>query len=113
LLLLAVVSILVSLIVNYSLKVVKLVSLLLIINYVMDLMMCVILVLCMIYHIYSTCFGGSPSREATKIGGGKKNKTLIVRCGLPSRPPYIHRWAHMSDPCPDPHPSTFVGRFID
>jgi hypothetical protein len=75
---------------NYSLKVVELVSLLLIVNYVMDLMMYVILVLCMIYYIYSACFGGSPFREATKIGSGKKNKTLIVRRGLSSSPPYIH-----------------------
>jgi hypothetical protein len=72
LLLLVVVSVLVSLVMNYSLKVVELVSLLLVVNYVVDLMICVILMLCMIYHIYSACFGGSPSREATKTGSGKK-----------------------------------------
>jgi hypothetical protein len=38
----------------YCLKVVELVSLLLVINYVVDLMMCVILVLCMIYS-YIIC----------------------------------------------------------
>jgi hypothetical protein len=58
--------------VNYCLKVVELVSLLLIVNYVVDFMMCVILVLCMIYLVYSTYFGGSPSGEAFKTGSGKK-----------------------------------------
>jgi hypothetical protein len=62
----AVVSVLVLLFVNYSL--------LLVVNYVVDLMMCVILVLCM---IYSACFRGSLSGEAAKTGSGKKNKTLI------------------------------------
>jgi hypothetical protein len=38
----------------YCLKVVKVVSFLLVINYVMDLMMCVLLVLCMIYS-YIVC----------------------------------------------------------
>jgi hypothetical protein len=69
---LVVVSFLVSLVVNYSLIVVELVLLLLIVNYVVDLMMCVTLVLCMIYPICSTHFGGSPSREAAKIGSDKK-----------------------------------------
>jgi TctA family transporter len=69
----AVVSVLVLLVVNYSLKVVELVSLLLVVNYVVDLMMCVILVLCM---IYSACFGGSLSGEAAKTGSGKKIKLL-------------------------------------
>jgi hypothetical protein len=75
---------------NYTLKVVKLVSFLLVVNYVVDLMMCVILVLCMIYHVYSVCFGGS---ETTKIGSGKKIKLLYllvkgphVSRGLPLRP---------------------------
>jgi hypothetical protein len=74
LLLLAVVLVLVSLVVNYSLKVVKLVSHVLVINYVVDLMMCVILVLCIIYPVYSTCFGGSPPGEAVKIDSGKNIK---------------------------------------
>jgi putative copper export protein len=69
---LAVVSVLVSLVVNYSFKVVELVSLLFVVNYVVDLMMCVILVLCMIYHVYSTYFVGSPSREAAKTSSSKK-----------------------------------------
>jgi hypothetical protein len=69
---LAVVSVLVSLVVNYSLKVVELVLFLLVVNYVVDLIMCVILVLCMIYHVYSAYFGGSP----------------IVSRGLPPRPTY-------------------------
>jgi hypothetical protein len=73
---LAVVSVLVSLVGNYSLKVVELVSLLVVINYVMDLMMCMILVLCMIYYVYSVYFGGSPSGEAAKTGSGKKIKLL-------------------------------------
>jgi hypothetical protein len=76
LLLLAVVSVLVSLVVNYSLKVVKLVSLLLVVNYVVNLMIYVILVLCMIYPVYSVYFRGSPSGEAVKIGSGKKIKLL-------------------------------------
>jgi hypothetical protein len=49
---------------NYSLKIVELVLLLIVVNYVVDLMMCVILVLCMIYHVYYACFGGSPFGEA-------------------------------------------------
>jgi hypothetical protein len=72
LLLLTVISVLVSLIMNYSLKVVELVSLLLVVNYVVDLMICVILVMYMIYHVYSTYFGGSPSEEAVKTCSGKK-----------------------------------------
>jgi hypothetical protein len=64
--------VLVSLVVNYSLKVVELVSLLLVINYVVDLMMCVILVLCIIDPIYSDSFGGSLSEEAIKTGSSKK-----------------------------------------
>jgi hypothetical protein len=59
-----VVSVLVSLVVNYSLKIVELVLLLIVVNYVVDLMMCVILVLCMIYHVYYACFGGSLFEEA-------------------------------------------------
>jgi hypothetical protein len=78
LLLLVVVSVLVSLVVNYSLKVVELVLLLLVVIYVVDLMMCVILVLCMIYHVYSACFGGSPSGVAVKTGSGKKIKLLYL-----------------------------------
>jgi hypothetical protein len=74
----AVVSVLVSLVVNYSLKVVELLSLLLAISYVVDLMICVILVLCMIYHVYSAYFGGSPSEKAVKRGSGKINKILIT-----------------------------------
>ncbi len=60
----------------YCLKVVELVFLLLVVNYVVDLMMCVILVLCMIYPVYSACFGGSPSGEAAKTGSSKKIKLL-------------------------------------
>jgi hypothetical protein len=30
----------------------------------------------MIYHVYSTCFGGSLSGEAAKIDSGKKIKSL-------------------------------------
>jgi hypothetical protein len=60
--------------VNYSLKVVELVSLLLVVNYDVNLMMCVILVLCMIYPIYSAYFGGSSFGEAAKTGSGKKIK---------------------------------------
>jgi membrane protein insertase Oxa1/YidC/SpoIIIJ len=71
-----VVSVLVLLFMNYSLKVVKLVLHLLVTNYVVDLMMCVILVLCMIYPVYSAYFGGSPSGEATKTGSTKKIKLL-------------------------------------
>jgi hypothetical protein len=56
--------------VNYSLKVVELVSLLLVVNYVCDI------VLCMIYPVYFACFGGSPSGEAVKTGSGKKIKLL-------------------------------------
>jgi hypothetical protein len=52
---LAIVLVFVSLVVNYSLKVVKHVSLLLVINYVVDLIMCVIFVLCIIYHVSSAC----------------------------------------------------------
>jgi hypothetical protein len=64
LLLLVKVAILVSLVVNYSLKVGELVSVLLVVNYVLDLMMCMILLLCIIYHVYSVCFGGSrPGRQ--------------------------------------------------
>jgi hypothetical protein len=58
--------------VKYSLKVVKLVLLLLVINYGVDFMNVCDIVLCMIYHVYSTCFGGSPSKEAAKTGNGKK-----------------------------------------
>jgi uncharacterized protein involved in cysteine biosynthesis len=72
LLLLAVVLVLVSIVMNYSPKVVELVSLLLVINYVVDLMMCVILVMCMIYPVYSAYFGGSPSGKAAKTDSGKK-----------------------------------------
>jgi hypothetical protein len=90
LLLLDVVSILVSLVVNYSLKVIELVSLLLVVNYVVDLMMCVILVLCKIYPVYFGYFGGSPSGEAAKIGSGKKMKLKpCVSRGAPPGPPYI------------------------
>jgi hypothetical protein len=64
--------------VNYSLKVVELVSLLLVVNYVVDLMMYVILVSCMIFSVYSVCFGGSPSGEATKIGCSKKIKLIFI-----------------------------------
>jgi hypothetical protein len=62
--------------VNYSHKVVELVSLLVVVNYVVDLMMCVILELCMIYFVYSICFGGSPFGEAAKTGSSKKIKLL-------------------------------------
>jgi hypothetical protein len=48
---LAVVSISVSLVMNYI--VVELVLLLLVVNYIVDLMMCVILVLCMTFVLYS------------------------------------------------------------
>jgi hypothetical protein len=58
--------------VNYSLKVVELVSLLLIVNYVLDFMNVCDIVLCMIYHVYSICFGGSPFGEAAKIVSDKK-----------------------------------------
>jgi hypothetical protein len=65
LLLLAKVAILVSLVMNYSLKVGELVSVLLVVNYVLDLMMCMILLLCIIYHVYSVCFGGfRPGRQS-------------------------------------------------
>jgi hypothetical protein len=74
--LLSLAVVLVLLIVNYSLNVVELVLLLLVVNYVVDLMMCVILVLCMIYPVYSDCFGGSSSGEATKTISGKKIKLL-------------------------------------
>jgi hypothetical protein len=63
--------------VNYSLKVVELVSLLLVVNYVVDFMNVCDIVLCMIYPEYSAYFGCSPSNEVAKIGNGKKNKTLI------------------------------------
>jgi hypothetical protein len=76
LLLFVVVSVLVSLVVNNSFEVVKLVSLLVVVNFVVDLMMCVILVWCMIYLVYSTCFGGSLSGEAVKIDSSKKIKLL-------------------------------------
>jgi membrane protein insertase Oxa1/YidC/SpoIIIJ len=70
------VLLLVLLFMNYSLKVVKLVLHLLVTNYVVDLMMCVILVLCMIYPVYSAYFGGSPTGEAAKTGSTKKIKLL-------------------------------------
>jgi hypothetical protein len=68
--------VLLLLVVYYSLKVVRLVWLLLVINFVVDFMMCVILMLCMIYPVYSACFGGSPLGEAAKTGSGKKIKLL-------------------------------------
>jgi hypothetical protein len=74
---LAIILVLLSRVVYHSLKVVELVSLLLVVNYVVDLMKCVIFVLCMLYIVYSACFEGSPSGEEAKIGSGKKNKTLI------------------------------------
>jgi hypothetical protein len=58
--------------VNYSLKVVELVSLLLVVNYVVDFMNVCDIVLCMIYPEYSAYFGCSPSNEAVKIGNSKK-----------------------------------------
>jgi hypothetical protein len=61
-------------VVNCSLKVVELVSLFLVVNYVVDLMMCMIMVLCMIYHVYSACFGSSPSEEVAKTDSGNKIK---------------------------------------
>ncbi len=73
---LVLVLVLVSLVVNYSLKVVQLLSLLLVVNYVVDLMMCVILVMCMISPVYSSYFGGSPFRVAAKIGSIKNIKLL-------------------------------------
>jgi hypothetical protein len=95
---------------NYSLKVVELVLLLLAVNYVADLMMCVILVLCMIYPIYSACFGGFPSREAAKTGSGKKALIFVsmrprVSRGSPLGPYIFNIWAHLLDPRPAPHPS--------
>jgi hypothetical protein len=42
----------------------------------MDLMMCVILVMCMISPVYSSYFGGSPFRVAAKIGSIKNIKLL-------------------------------------
>jgi hypothetical protein len=90
--------------VNYSLKVIELVSLLLIVNYIADLMMCVILVLCMIYHVYSACFGGSLSREVAKIDEYKGSR---ISRGSPLGPTD----EYMGSPvriC-TPTPSTFVG----
>jgi hypothetical protein len=47
---------------------VVLVLILLVINYVVDLMMCVILVLCMIYPVYDACFGGQgPMKDASLL----------------------------------------------
>jgi hypothetical protein len=64
--------------VNYSLKVLELVLLLLVINYVVDFMNVCDIVLCMIYPIYYACFEGSQSEEAVKIGSGKKIKHLYL-----------------------------------
>jgi hypothetical protein len=64
--------------VNYNLKVDELVSLLLVVNYVVDFMNVCDIVLCMIYHVYSACFGGSSSGEEAKIGSGKKIKLLYL-----------------------------------
>jgi hypothetical protein len=61
LLLLAVVSVLISLVMNYI--VVELVLFLLVVNYIVDLMMCVILVLCVIFVLYSL-----PVLEAPRSG---------------------------------------------
>jgi hypothetical protein len=52
----------------YCLKVIELVSLLLVINYVVDLMMCVILVLCMIYSYIICLFW------MLAIWGGRQNR---------------------------------------
>jgi hypothetical protein len=71
--------------VNYSLKVVELVSLLLVVNYVVDFMNVCDIVLCMIYPEYSAYFGCSPSNEAAKIGNGKKIKLLYSSVGVTGR----------------------------
>jgi hypothetical protein len=70
-------------------------------------MMCVILVVYMIYLVYSACFGGSPSREAAKTGSSTKNKTLIFIAIFVGYSTNI--WAHLLDPRPEPHPSIFIG----
>jgi hypothetical protein len=74
--------------VNYSLKVVELVWLLLVINYVVDFMNVCDIVQCMIYLVYSACFGGSAFGEAVKI------------CS--SKGPRVSRWL-------PPSPNIFVG----
>jgi hypothetical protein len=73
----AIALVLVSLVVNYSLKVVKLVLLLLVVNYVVDLMMCDIRAMLDISCIFRL-FWRLPVWEAAKIGSSKKIKLLYL-----------------------------------
>jgi hypothetical protein len=95
LVLLAVVSVLLSLIVNYIILSCRTYFTYGVVNYI------VYLLLCMIIPTYSACFGGSPFREATKTVSSKKIKLLYsltneymdprVRPAPQLRDPYIHR----------------------
>jgi hypothetical protein len=75
LLLLAIVSVFISLVMNYI--VVELVLLLLVVNYIVDLMMCVILVLCVTFVLYSLPVLGAPHSAMQPKQTIVKNKTLI------------------------------------
>jgi hypothetical protein len=69
LLLPTIVLVLISFVMNYI--VVELVLLFLVVNYIVDLMMCVILVLCVIFVLYSL-----PVLEVAKTDNTKKIKLL-------------------------------------